>query len=231
MSPEYWRTPEGQKVAAVVTALLMAGGAAACGDDGDGAARDESTEQADRGEGTDLITVEESVDQREFVGTVAGDPDLYVAVILFSAEGTDYAGAYFCDGASRAELFLGSGGSDLELTSRRDGQLTATVEDGTVTGTATLGDGSEVEFSTSEVPADGAAGLYAVTGEEDPSLEGTDYGAWIVLPDGTQRGNIQLNNQLQPGGQLDPTTGTVTLDAGRLVMTRSVGFRTRSPPE
>jgi hypothetical protein len=230
VSPEYWRSPEGQNVAAVVTALLMAGGVAACGDDGgDDRARDRPGQtQPGRAGRVELVTAEKSADQREFVGTVDGNPTLYVAVLLFSDAGKDHASAYLCDGAATAQLFLGSGGSQLDLASRRGGEVTATVENSTVKGTATLADGTNVQFSANEVPADGAAGLYGVTGEEDPSFEGTDYGAWIVLPDGTQRGAIQLNNQVQPGGQLDPASGAVTLPAGQMLRPQSTGFRTRT---
>jgi hypothetical protein len=44
-----------------------------------------------------------------------------------------------------------------------------------------------------------------------------------------QRGNIQLNNQLPPGGQLDTATGTVTLGTGRMLRSRSAGFQALGP--
>jgi hypothetical protein len=212
MSPEYWRSPDGRKVAATLIAV-MTFGAAACGDDGDGgetADRPEGATTAPAGGRTILVDATEVT--REFAGVIEG-AEIYGAVALTrSDDGEQDAIAYFCDSSQVAELLTrdeGDGGDEFRLANPGGSDVTVTLQDGEATGTGTLADGTEVTFALPELDADGQAGFYVAFDEEVGGGLG-DYGGWIVLPDGSQRGNLKFAGMVQPGGQINPATGVVT---------------------
>lgn len=232
MSPEYWKTPEGKKVAAVVASLLLAGGAA-CGDDdgGDEATGDRqetTTSQqttTSSSDGQHDVLIEGDV-SREFAGVVEGT-DIYASVVLTESEdGEEDALVYLCDGGQVAQLLTrdeGEQGDEFQLSNANDSRVTVTIEGDQVTGTGTLADGTEVSFTLPEIDANGEAGFYIAPNEDVGGGVG-DYGAWIVLPDGTQKGNIVIQGNVQAGGQLNVATGTVTQPAVPVMQVRSNGI-------
>jgi hypothetical protein len=114
-----------------------------------------------------------------------------------------------------AELLYGgirSGGKST-VFSQAGGNIALDRVSGRFVGSGVLGDGTRVTFATSQVDGNGAAGFYGAKAEDDPSLRGRDYGAWIVLPDGSQRGAIRRGSTVLPGGTLNTSTGIVRLDS------------------
>jgi hypothetical protein len=110
--------------------------------------------------------------------------------------------AYVCDGtetqfARTFEWFNGAlEGNAFELTSKMGAHLTGTLGADGVEGSFVTADGVSMAYRAAEVEAD--AGLFDST----IFSSGTKYvAAWIVLPDGQQRGAV--------GG--DPTGGGGTL--------------------
>ena len=136
-----------------------------------------------------------------YVGYVDGEY-ASVAVVIDGAE----AVAYVCDGAS-LEVWLKGTAADgrVELTGDR-GTLSATYDESAVTGEVTA-DGLTWTFDVAQVaPPDG---LYRFA----DTVSGAEVvGGWIVLPDGSQVGAVNIDGETQPADGLDPATGQVMIE-------------------
>lgn len=223
MPPEFWKTDEGRRIAAAVVAGLLL--LVSCGNDDDGATADDGGEAStttSTGSGqADDVGFDVESGAPEFVGTLDGDDDVYVAVV----RGEEAAIVYLCDGETIAEAFLGEvDGDSATLASPAGGELTVTWDGDEAAGTGRLGDGTEVAFTTTEVDPEGEAGaFFALPGDDDALTEG-DYGGWIVLPDGSQRGAIRIGGTLSDGGTLDPATGQVNRAVTGTLSSRTTGY-------
>ncbi|MGI8797204.1 MAG: hypothetical protein ACR2IR_11595 [Acidimicrobiia bacterium] len=221
MSPEYWRSPDGQKVAAGTVALLAVFGLAACGG-GDGAdktAKEQGTATASRGEIDPVVQVDEVV--REFAGAVPGT-NIYAALVTTEADDADGTGGedafvYLCDGAAIAQRFFQVEGNKTRFENFNGGTVSVKVADGQATITGKLNDGTQVDFTIPEVDPDGQPGLY-FAGDQELGAEPGDYAGWIVLADGSQRGNAVIGGTVQQAGTLDP--GSLTVTGSPLVQVR-----------
>jgi hypothetical protein len=161
-------------------------------------------EPADTPDDTDEQTPprDEAPEPVTYVGYVDGG-GASVAVIVDG----DEAIAYVCDGQSR-EAWLSGVAVDgqLELTGDR-GSLSASYDDSIVEGEATV-DGQAWTFSITQV--DPPEGLYQFA---DTVAGGAEVvGGWIVLPDGSQVGAVNVDGETQPAEPLDVTTGQVTVE-------------------
>lgn len=119
-----------------------------------------------------------------YVGT-ASDPAVYVAVV---DSGAGTVEVYLCDGDVIAEWFEGTvADGAFEATSAAGGTISGSLDGVTATGSATLGDGTALDFSVAlaELPA----GLYQRT------AAGSDgniiLSRTIQLPDGTAKGKAK----------------------------------------
>jgi hypothetical protein len=111
----------------------------------------------------------------------AEDPTVYVAVV---DPGDGTVSMYLCDGADVAVWLDGTiEGGAIEATGKDGSTASATLDGETITGTATLADGTKLGITASRAAL--PAGLYVrhalVDGE--PTIART-----IQLPDGTARG-------------------------------------------
>lgn len=137
-----------------------------------------------------------------YVGYVDGG-GASVAVIVTG----DEAIAYVCDGAS-VEAWLSGSAEDgrLDLTGER-GSLTGSLGDGQASGDANA-DGVTWTFTVEEVAP--PEGLYRFA---DTIAGGADVvGGWIVLPDGTQVGAVNVDGETGPASEIDMGTGEVTVE-------------------
>lgn len=238
MSPETRFVPARRR--AILALIGMAAAAAGCGDDDEGATEpvDEGAQAedtlrqafggADVVRDADAIREEPLADYAELVGEIDGT-DAYVAIVGFTSEdGDPVAIGYACDGKRIAEVLAGSGGSDLELQSEAGAALTAEIGDGTATGTFTTRDGRSFDFTAEEVDPEGTAGVFFTNRRVDDGFVG-DYGGWIVLPDGSQRGSIRMGNVVLSGGRLDPQSGAVSISSGSVLAGQVDAFRSLSP--
>jgi serine/threonine-protein kinase len=137
-----------------------------------------------------------------YVGYVDGG-GASVAVVVTG----DEAIAYVCDGDS-VEAWLEGSATDGELDLTGDGgSLTATNDDSQATGEASLGDNTWT-FTVEAV--DPPEGLYRFA---DTIAGGAEVvGGWIVLPDGTQVGVLDVDGETRSAPALDLVTGEVTID-------------------
>lgn len=130
----------------------------------------------------------------------ADDERLAVAIAVKGRK----AAAYLCDGA-RVEAWLKGAVKDgrIEVASA-DGKagLTALLDGGDVTGTATVG-AQEYRFTLDR--AKKPAGLYR--GEDGSTTIG-----WIVLPDGSQVGIASAGSVAEPAPPLDADSSTATVN-------------------
>jgi serine/threonine-protein kinase len=147
-----------------------------------------------------------------YVGYVDGD-GASVAVIITG----DEALAYLCDG-NAVEAWLDGSAVDgqLELTGER-GSLTGDFDDLQATGQA-IADDQTWTFTIEAVePPDG---LYRFA---DTIAGGAEVvGGWIVLPDGTQVGALNVDGQTQPAPALDVESGQATVN-GTVVTPERLG--------
>jgi hypothetical protein len=220
VAPDYWRTPQGRALAAAVVgaAVLIPG----CGDDdstnGDAAEPDGATDASAQGgreggltsdvSGSNIVQeparTEPLTDYREFVGQVEGS-DLYVGLISLTSEGGDpVAIGYLCDSADSAELLFGTADGELDLSSEAGTTLTGSIEGESASGTLTLEGGEPLNFTAEEVDPEGDSGVFFSNAGIDESFEAEDWGGWIVLPDGSQRGNTRVRGAVRPAPMLSP---------------------------
>ena len=134
-----------------------------------------------------------------------------MAIIITGEE----AIAYVCDGVA-VEAWLAGSAIDGELSLRGEGgSLTGSYDDDRVVGQATAS-GREWTFGFGSVAA--PEGLYRFA---DTIVGGAQVdGGWIVLPDGTQVGALNVDGQTQPAPALDVETGQVTIDGTAVVPER-----------
>jgi len=227
---ESWRErkpAEFRKLTAAIAALAAASG---CGEDDEPAERPSTTgppsaKENGQKKGPELKRVAGRGRAAEYVGKVTGKPDIYAAVTTMrpvDGDEPNAAAVYFCDGKDVAEMMVGLLRDEDRFTafSRKGGDVTLSRRGGKYVGTGTLADGTRVTFVASPVERGGPAGFYFAASKEDPSFRGADYGGWIVLPDGSQRGAITRAGTPGPGGTLNTRTGVVR-----------TGSRTISPIE
>ena len=144
-----------------------------------------------------------------FVGAAKGSP-AYVAVYADEADkkGRRHVVAYVCDGRQLAEWFdkKRATGNKLSLTSGDGARLRATLTKSRANGAITLADGTRIIFEVAR--AKRPAGLYRA----EQSIAGRDYlGGWIVLPDGTQLGDLIVDGVRMAVPLLNPTSPRVDL--------------------
>lgn len=222
MARDFWRSKEGRRLAALMLVGLTAG-ATACGDDDDATV---SGAAADRGSTTVSAKRAPRIGEveREFVGTVADDPEVYAAFVTLDVEGQAMVMGYLCDGSEVAELFFGRfDGATAAMVSLAGGSLTLEVGDDAARATGTLADGTELTVETSEVGADGEAGLYLAFADDVEEFDDRDYGGWVVLPDGSQRGALRVGGLISDGGKLDPSSGAASIGSSQL-QSKSTGW-------
>jgi hypothetical protein len=152
-----------------------------------------------------------------FAGAVQGS-QAYVAVYAHKPDkkGRRDVIAYVCDGAQMAEWFSKHRvkGNTLTLASHGGAHLKAKLTKKTATGAVTLADGTKLTFTAALVAE--PAGLYRA----EQTAGGDHYlGGWIVLPDGTQRGDIKRNGIIGSGSPgLVTTNPMVVLPGGVTLM-------------
>jgi serine/threonine-protein kinase len=137
-----------------------------------------------------------------YVGYVDGG-GASVAVIITG----DEAIAYLCDG-NAVEAWLDGGAVDgqLELTGER-GSLTGDFDDLQASGQATADDQAWTFTIEAVEPPEG---LYRFA--DTIAGEAEVVGGWIVLPDGTQVGALNVDGQTQPAPALDLESGQATVN-------------------
>jgi hypothetical protein len=216
---EPWRSPaEFRKLAAAIAAVVAVSG---CGDDDEEADSPSTTArtaeegqtgtapQPTQGHGVSEATA-------AYVGKVSGDPKTYASVTTLrtvEGEGGEFAAVYLCDGEEVAEILVGVLRAEGKITavSQGGGNIELERQGSRYVGSGVLGNGERVMFVASSVEVDGPAGFYWATSEQDRSLEASDYGGWVVLADGSQRGAISQEGTITSGGTLNTSTSTVTL--------------------
>lgn len=171
------------------------------------ATSDGEAETADR---VVAAAVEQVAKLETFVGKVEGT-DAYIAVSVLP----DRVLAYLCDGKQLKQWFDGSAPGN-RIEARDDsaqGSLTATLAGEVVTGSVSVRGSSHRFFAER---ARRPAGLYVNTQYPTPETRG----AWIVLPDGTQRGaatkaGVPVESTVSPSsGEADIGGETVSAGAG-----------------
>ncbi|MFW6034456.1 MAG: hypothetical protein ACOC9R_04900 [bacterium] len=153
-----------------------------------------------------------------YVGYVDGG-GASVAVIVTGDEAT----AYVCDGAS-VEAWLSGSAEDgrLDLSGDR-GSLTGTLDDQQATGEA-IADDITWTFTIEEVAP--PEGLYRFA---DTVAGGAEVvGGWIVLPDGTQVGAVNVDGETGPASEIDLDTGEVPVEGVVVTPERVTGELTGS---
>ncbi len=151
------RRPRRRTLVALIGVIAVGALGAACGDD------DPQTTSAD----------EDTADrvERQFVGEADG---YFVAAI--ADDKNDTVRLYVCNGNGETGEWFAAAGLDADgagtLTSD-DGDATATlaVADVTITGSIELANGTNLDVELG--PADGLAGLYTITVDEDGTVTGT----------------------------------------------------------
>lgn len=147
-----------------------------------------------------------------FVGAAQGST-AYVAVYADKADkkGRRKIVAYVCDSQQVAEWFDRKNvkGNTLSLISDGGARLKATLTKSAATGTITLADGTKLSFAAAR--ATEPAGLYRA----EHTIVGQDYlGGWILLPDGTQRGDVKRNGSVLGFVAFDPSVSPTVMIAG-----------------
>lgn len=120
--------------------------------------------------------------------------------------------AYFCDGRDKESWLKGDVEDDggMKLTSKDGAELNGAVKGGSVRGTVDIG-GQEYAFTAEKTVK--PSGLYRATA----NVRGAEVdGGWIVLPDGRQVGILKRDGKPSAAPEIDPETGTVTVDGERL---------------
>jgi serine/threonine-protein kinase len=147
-----------------------------------------------------------------YVGYVDGG-GASVAVIVTG----DEAIAYLCDGSSAEAWLDGSAdGGELDLTGER-GSLTGDFDDLQASGQAAADDQTWTFTIEAVEPPEG---LYRFA---DTIAGGAEVvGGWIVLPDGTQVGALNVDGQTQPAPALDVESGQATV-SGTVVTPERLG--------
>jgi hypothetical protein len=147
-------------------------------------------------------TATEPAESVTYVGYVDGG-GATVAVIVTG----DEAIAYICDGNAVEAWLDGSAADDqLDLTGER-GSLSGDFDEQQATGEATA-DNETWTFTIDAV--DPPDGLYRFA---DTIAGGAEVvGGWIVLPDGSQVGAVNMDGETQPAPPLDVESGQVTID-------------------
>jgi serine/threonine-protein kinase len=147
-----------------------------------------------------------------YVGYVDGG-GASVAVIVTG----DEAIAYLCDGSSAEAWLDGSAdGGELDLTGER-GSLTGDFDALQASGQAAADDQTWTFTIEAVEPPEG---LYRFA---DTIAGGAEVvGGWIVLPDGTQVGALNVDGQTQPAPALDVESGQATVN-GTVVTPERLG--------
>jgi serine/threonine-protein kinase len=151
-----------------------------------------------------------------FAGTVA-DSDAFFALV----SGGGQIMAYYCDGRADAPLTLEGWfrgevtGEEVELTNDRGDTLVGLLSEDSFSGTLTPAGGDAHPVSAAEVSQ--PAGLYRT----DTTIDGeTAVGGWIVLPDGQQRGNLNVGGASRGAPALDTSTSTATTGDGKTLTSK-----------
>lgn len=120
----------------------------------------------------------------------------------------DEAVGYVCDGVAVEAWVSGPAvAGRLDLASDDGATLTGTFDDAEATGETVAGDLSWT-FTVEQV--DPPEGLYRFA---DTIVGGAEVvGGWIVLPDGTQVGVVNVDGDPAPAEELDVGTGEVSVD-------------------
>ncbi|MFP3992691.1 hypothetical protein U9R90_35485, partial [Streptomyces sp. E11-3] len=119
---------------------------------------------------------------------------------------------YFCDGRNQESWLKGSVRDDgaVRLTGRGGAELTGTVSGRNLTGAVAV---DKQTYAFTLARAIEPSGIYRATSE----VRGADVdGGWIVLPNGDQVGVLNRDGKPSPAPEMDPETGTVTVDGSRL---------------
>ena len=221
---EPWRSPaEFRKLAAAIVAAVAVSG---CGDDDEAAEGPSATSPPPEGGKPDTgpqLRQRPGVSQAtgEYVSRVSGKSDIYASVTTLRSvdgKGGESAAVYFCDGKDVSEMLVGLVRAEGKVTavSQAGGTVALERKGSKYVGSGVLGNGTRVMFVASSVEVDGPAGFYHATSKQDRSLRGSDYGGWIVLPDGTQRGALVQQGTVTPGGTLNTSTGIATVGPRRI---------------
>ncbi|MBI5931115.1 MAG: hypothetical protein HY862_17530 [Chloroflexi bacterium] len=124
-----------------------------------------------------------------YVGTIEGEPDVFVGVGLIDEEAT----VYICDGQADenfvgiAEWFIGPVlNNQVEVLNDSNDRVTVTLDGDTGEGQFTFADGTVKTF-TLEIVSEPRSGLFR---SEFSFGENQFIGGWIILPDGSVRGAI-----------------------------------------
>ncbi|MEV0323392.1 hypothetical protein ACIBKX_26215 [Streptomyces sp. NPDC050658] len=120
--------------------------------------------------------------------------------------------AYFCDGKNTESWLKGDVEDDgsMRLTGKHGAKLDGDLDGDQVRGTVDI-DKRTWDFTAKK--ATKPSGLYRATTE----VRGAKIdGGWIVLPDGQQVGILKSDGKPRPAPRLDPETGAVPFDGGRL---------------
>ncbi|EMF51235.1 MULTISPECIES: hypothetical protein [Streptomyces] len=120
--------------------------------------------------------------------------------------------AYFCDGRDKEAWLKGDVRDDggMRLTGGDGAELNGTLKGGSVTGTVDIA-GHAYGFTAPRTAE--PSGLYRATG----NVRGARVdGGWIVLPDGRQVGILKRDGEPAAAPEIDPATGTVTVDGEQL---------------
>ena len=143
-----------------------------------------------------------------YLGTVRGT-HAFVAVVTHGSRVT----AYVCDSKTIAQWFKGSlQAGKATLTSRDGSVLRVVVADGKADGSFRAAGARGVVHRFSSSQAAKPAGLYRGV----KTVAGKRYvGGWIVLSDGSQRGEVLTGATLVASPILDPSNPTVDVKKGK----------------
>ncbi|MET7988685.1 MULTISPECIES: hypothetical protein [unclassified Streptomyces] len=146
-------------------------------------------------------------------GDYAGRTDDNTSAIAVSLRG-GRAIAYFCDGHDKESWLKGDVADDgsMKLAGGNGDQLSGTLQDHKlIRGTADVG-GQRYAFTADRAVK--PSGLYRATA----TVRGAKVdGGWIVLPGGKQVGVVQRDGTPSAAPEIDPETGTVTIDGQKIV--------------
>lgn len=143
---------------------------------------DLDTLQADTPKGT----MQAEAWENTYVGAV--NDDLFIGISLsdgINAGEPQEAKVYLCDGEEISERLNGEVGGETTTLEGEELGVELSLADDAVSGAVILNGEEPQPFTANE--ASGDAGVYAAEG----TFDDTDYwGGWVVLPDGSQRGRV-----------------------------------------
>jgi hypothetical protein len=160
-------------------------------------------------------TTPPDAEPRTYVGRVDSG-GASVALIVSGNE----AIAYVCDGVSVEAWLSGAvAGERVELANDGGATLTATYDDTGAAGEVSASGRASWTFVIEAV--DPPEGLYRFA---DTVVGGAEVvGGWIVLPDGTQVGVVNVDGRREPAEEIDLATGEVEIDGVAVTPRRLTG--------